>query len=119
MAKLKKLTLCTVVLLLSTISAMSEDSIIGKWQSRDGDFMEFKNEGVGSGYNKRFHAIAIFNWKIVGKDAVKFSHPLEARLSQTCKFIIQGDIITFYKCPMATSQGIVNRWSGKRKVVTV
>ena len=118
MAKLKKLVLCAGIFLLSIVSAMSENSVIGKWQSIDGDFMEFRNEGVGSGYNKRFHALAIFKWKIVGKDAIKFIHPLQELLSQTCKFTIHGDVITFYKCPMATSRGIVNSWSGKKKIIT-
>ncbi len=114
---LKFLALC-IVLLLLTAGAI-RDSIVGKWGSHDGDFIEFAANGKAVSFNNRLNAAAVFNWEFAQEGELLFSHETKNK-SNICKFTIREmalyDTITIYGCLMSTSQGIVNSWSGRKGI---
>lgn len=118
MSKLKILALCSVLLLLTAEKA--KNSIIGKWGSRDGDFFEFSAEGKGIAFNYSLQATAKFKWKIITSTSIKFSDPIREG-STTCGFVIyemsQLEILTIHGCPIITSQGFVDSWSGRKGII--
>jgi len=118
MFKMKILALCFVLLLLT--AGKTRDSIVGKWGSQDGDFMEFAHNGKGRGYNNYLRATAYFRWELLEGDSIIFSH-LTRDAHNICRYKIQEmvlyDTITIDSCIMSTSQGIVNSWTGRKGIV--